>query len=337
MKTTSLAHLSVVALAFCVLSACQKPVAPDATGTDVPAPQAEVDRAAERAAREAAYEDALPKAKASRGQGSPALWSLSDEDTTLYIMGTVHLLKPDLEWQSEAIADAFESADTLVFETDTTSPEAGRAIMQFVSQKGLFQNGEQLTNMLTPVERAEVEKATRSVGLPIEALQSMRPWFATVNLQNQKLVQDGFDPNAGVEMVLEAEARETGKSFAYLETIDEQLGLFAGLADDDQVEFLVSTAEEIDDGTDVLDILVDEWLDGDIEGLGVLAADPEMWGSQPIYDALLASRNARWVPQIEAMLDEPGTKLIAVGAAHLAGEDSVITLLRGEGYEVTGP
>ena len=90
-------------------------------------------------------------------------------------------------------------------------------------------------------------------------------------------------------------------------------------------------------GIGALDLLVDEWADGDEAGIGALMANPEMLGSQPIYDVMMTDRNARWVPQITAMLEEPGTVLIAVGAGHLAGEDSVVEMLRDAGYTVEGP
>jgi hypothetical protein len=87
----------------------------------------------------------------------------------------------------------------------------------------------------------------------------------------------------------------------------------------------------------VLDTLVSEWVDGDVHGIGLLMSNPDMMGSDDVYDALLKSRNEIWVGKIEAMLEEPGTRLIAVGAGHLAGEDSVIEMLEAKGYEVEGP
>ncbi|KCZ53747.1 hypothetical protein HY29_16200 [Hyphomonas beringensis] len=302
---------------------------------------AEAEEATERAemleAQKAAYEAALAEAEASRGAGEPALWTLQDEDTTLYIMGTVHLLRPDLKWRSDAIDTALEEADTVVFEADVTSQQAASEMMRFISSKGMFTDGRQLTSLLTEVEKAELQKALDHLGLPLGAIQPMKPWWAAVNLSVMQIQQEGFDPNSGVEKVIEAEAVAEGKSFAYLETIDEQLGRLAGMPEDEQVDFLIGSAESIEEGADVLDVLVSEWADGDVHGIGLLMANPDMIGSDEVYDALLKSRNEDWVGKIEAMLDEPGTRLIAVGAGHLAGEDSVIKLLEQEGYEVSGP
>lgn len=329
MRKSGFALSLIIGLALIGPAAC-KEKAPDPASIAAEA-------AAAKAEQDAAAEAALAAARASRGPGTPAVWVVSDEDTTLYIMGTVHLLRPGLEWRSDEINAAMEAADTLVFEADVSSPEAGAEMMKFVRDKGLFANGGQLTNLLDDAEKLELQAALDYVGLPLGAVQNMRPWFAAINLSVMQMQKDGFDPGSGVEQVLMAEGREDGKDFAYLETVDEQLGRLASLPDDVQVDFLISSAESIDEGADMLDTLVDEWADGDVNGLGVLLANPEMMGSDAIYDALLKDRNEIWAPKIAAMLDAPGTRLIAVGAGHLAGDDSVIAILREQGLEVTGP
>nr|WP_321360523.1 TraB/GumN family protein [uncultured Hyphomonas sp.] len=298
-------------------------------------PQAE--RAARMAEQEALYEAALAEAEASHGAGEPAVWRLADEDTTIYIVGTVHLLRPDLDWRSEEIDTALDEAGTLVFEADVSSPQAASEMMDFVSKHALFTDGRQLTSLLDEDETAELKAALDYLGFPLGAMETFRPWYAAVNLSVLQMQKDGFDPSAGVEQVLEREGKAADKNFAYLETIEEQLGRFADLPDDEQVDFLMSSAGSVEEGSEILDVLVDEWEDGDVAGLAALMSNPEMMGSEAIYDALLKDRNEDWVPKIEAMLDAPGTVLIAVGAGHLAGEDSVIELLRADGYEVEGP
>lgn len=279
----------------------------------------------------------IAEAEASRGSGAPVIWALKDEDTTLYILGTVHLLRPELQWRTPEIDAAIAEADTIIFEADTTSPEAGRALMAFFTKEGMFHDGTQLSSLLSDAERAQLEEGLDAVGLPLAAVQAMKPWFAAINLSNMQFLAEGFDPNSGVEKTIEASAAAHGAQFEYLETIDQQLGEFARLDICAQIDFLLQSAEAVKQGTVMLDLLVSEWADGDVHGLGVLMGTPEALGSREAYDAMLKNRNERWVPQIAAMLDEPGTRLIAAGAGHFAGEDSVITLLRAEGYEVEGP
>lgn len=344
MRLTRLIPAALSACAVLALAACD-PATPDNEAGETAeladaAPAAcvrSVDSAAAVAAMAEAEEKAIATAEASRGAGQPAMWTLKDEDTTLYILGTVHLLRPDLDWRTPEIDAAIASADTVVFEADTTSPEAARELMSFFSSQGLFTDGTQLNSLLSEAEVAQLTAALEEVGLPIEAVQPMRPWYAALNLSVMQMTQEGFDPTAGVEMTIEEETKARGASFDFLETVDQQLGEFARLDNCAQIDFLMQTAESTKQGTELLDLMVAEWADGDTVGLGALMSSPDSFGSEEAYAALLTNRNARWEPMIAAMLDEPGTRLIAVGAGHLVGPESVISQLRADGYEVTGP
>lgn len=286
----------------------------------------------------AEFDAALEAAQATTGPGAPAMWTLSDEDTTIYLFGTVHLLRPDIEWRTDAFDMALSEADTIVFEVDMNSPEAQRAVATDFLARGMFQDGRTLKGVLADEDEAVVSAAFDSIGMPMDAMNTFEPWLASVNLGVMKLVNDGYDPAAGVESVIEAEAQAAGKSFAFLETIAQQSDAFDLLPEDEQIALLYETAILLDESPKMLDLLVSEWAEGDVEGMSVLVASPDGVGfTDAAYQSLLVNRNRNWVPQIEAMLDAPGTVLIAVGAGHLAGPDSVIKMLREAGYTVEGP
>lgn len=320
---------------------------PSSTGSSGPAAPASESaathgsgEAAERRNREdiiAEYEAALAEARQTSGSGNPAMWTLSDEDTTIHIFGTVHILRPDIDWRTAEFDAAFDSAETLVLEVDMESEEGQRAVMRDFVQRGLYGDGRTLSGQLSEGDLAVLKTALEPLGLPLAAIDPMEPWMVAVNLSVMQLQQEGFDPASGVEQVLVAAAQEDGKTFDFLETASIQANIFDTLAEDVQKTFLYETALTLDDSTVMLDQVVEEWADGDVEGLGALVANPDTGGGEGIYDALFVERNQNWVPRIEAMLEAPGTVFIAVGAGHLAGPDSVITMLRDKGYEVEGP
>lgn len=279
---------------------------------------------------------AMDQAKSSSGQGAPVVWTISDNDTDIHIFGTVHLLRPDLEWKNAQITSVINAADTIVFEADTRSQAATQEIMGFIAKKGMFQDGTRLSSLLTEQQLADLEVVLESLGMPLGAIEPMRPWFAAIQISVLQITKSGYDPESGVEFVIEDAVKGKGKAFDYLETVDQQLGLIADLPYDDQIEFLMSSIAPANEGIEYLDLLVSEWADGDVAGISALMSNEEIMG-EAIYDALLVERNKRWVPQIANMLETPGTQLVAVGAGHLAGEDSVIELLRDEGFDVTGP
>ncbi len=287
---------------------------------------------------QAGFEANLAAARATRGPGKPPVWTLSDTDTVIHLFGTVHLLRPGMDWGSDAFEAAFEGADTLVLEVDTKSQQAQARMLQDFVARGLYQDGRTLRGALDPADEAVIEAALDSVGLPLDSINSFEPWLAAVNLSTRKLQADGYDPAAGIETLLQARAEAAGKAFAYLEEISDQADAFDLMSEPAQIDFLYQTAVQIEDSPRMLDLMVAEWADGDIAGIAALAASPDPTGlGDEAYQAVLVRRNAAWVPQIEAMLDLPGQVFIAVGAAHLAGPDSVIAMLRQRGHAVDGP
>lgn len=281
------------------------------------------------------FDAVLAKANETNGPGVPAMWTLADEDTTIHIFGTVHILKPEIEWRTAAFDEAFDNAGKLVFELDLHSPEGMQAIGREMIGAAMFEDGKKLSDVLSESDLEIVKTAAAELGVPMASLQPTEPWMAALNLANVQWMKDGFDPSSGVEQVLVADALAQEKSFGFLETAELQAAVFDNLEMETQIDMLVEGALTLDVSGSMLDTLTAEWADGDVAGLGTIAANPDAPGSREFYDALFLNRNAAWVPQIEEMLDEPGTIMIAVGAGHLAGPDSVITMLETKGHSVT--
>ncbi|MEO1405213.1 MAG: TraB/GumN family protein [Pseudomonadota bacterium] len=277
----------------------------------------------------------------ANAKAEPAMWTLSDEDTTINILGTVHLLPPDTEWRSERIDAAFEAADTVCFEVDAV----GRAleVVGLTFSRGIMPSGERMTDYLTDEETEEVKAIAAELGIPFPSMNVMQPWFAGLTIEQYVASRAGLAE--GVEFLLHPEVLQSGKTLCEMETVEEQLGGLASMSLEEQFKVMRESQEDFEDlGADGLvdqfiegiDELVDLWLAGDVDGLAA-EVTPEAFGSEAYYDALLVTRNENWIPRIEAMLEGEGNILIAVGAAHLAGPDSVITMLRTKGYEIEGP
>ena len=314
-----LAGSAVLALS---LSACQ-------AKTEAPAPMVG-DMSKEELV--ALMQGAMADAKATKGSGTPAMWTFSDEDTTVNIMGTVHLLKPDVVWKSPAITEALAKADTLVLEADVASPESQAGLQKLVMEYGIFSDGETLSGVLEEDDEAAVSAVLEANGIPMQAMDTMKPWMVSLQLGMMQIMQAGYDPQSGVETKLIAEAGD--KKLAYLESVETQIKTLGGAPIDEQVQGLMATLGTLDLGEEYLDTLVAEWADGDVKGIGAMMSNPAIFGTQEAYDALLTTRNKNWIPGIKALLDEPGNKLVAVGAGHLAGPDSVIGMLKDEGIKV---
>lgn len=275
---------------------------------------------------------AKAEAIASEGPGEPALWKLSDEDSDVYIFGTVHLLRSETEWETDAITSAFNNSDRFYMEADILSPTAQQTMVKMIKEKGVLPAGESIYDFMDVGDAYNFKRALEKIDFDPKALDNLQPWYAGLSISQHQMITGGYNPLAGVEIVLIGRANSQNKTFGYFETLEDQMDVLSGGDFDEQLEGLIAMTDMLDQGTDGLDLLVDEWADGDVNGLGAIIAVPEMMGSEDMYDRLLTDRNRKWIPQIIDILDEPGSSFVAVGAAHLAGKDSVILMLEEEGF-----
>ena len=263
-------------------------------------------------------------------QSRPALWVVRDADSTIYLFGTVHLMRPGSDWMTPEVTQAFEGADELWLEIE--DPGDAAAAQPLILQYGLSPQTP-LQSVLTSEEFARLDQAAQSIGLSAAALNPMRPWLAGLTLSVAPLTRAGYDPQAGVDMMLRARAVEVGKPIRGLETMEQQIRFFAELPEADQVAFLRETLASFDQAETMLDAMAGAWAMGEPDALYALGGD-EMKAQYPhFHDVILTNRNADWAGQIQEELAGSGTVFMAVGALHLAGPDSVQAQLATRGVQ----
>ncbi|ALJ12370.1 TraB/GumN family protein [Sphingopyxis macrogoltabida] len=258
----------------------------------------------------------------------PALWVVKDEDTTIYLFGTVHVLKPGLGWFDDAVKRAFDRSDQLMLEI--VLPEDPAEMAQKMIPLALDQSGKTISSRLSPAELKAYQAAMTGLGIPVAQFDRFEPWFAAMTLSIAPLAQLGYDPEQGAEKQLTAAAKAAAKPVSGLETVDQQLGFFDGLPEKQQLAFLNSVVKDIDKLGPTLDKTVVLWGKGDTEALAV-AMNESMAATPELAKVLLFDRNQRWADQLKARMDQPGTVFVAVGAGHLAGEHSVQDFLKERG------
>jgi uncharacterized protein YbaP (TraB family) len=250
----------------------------------------------------------------------PALWAIKDKDSTIYLFGTVHVLKPTTRWRSPRIDKAFRDADDVVMEIEQPEdPATTRALMM----KYGVDPAAPLSTKLKPESYAKLQAAAQGMGFPPQALEPMRPWLAALTVSLTPLLKAGYDPESGVEKLLTAQAKAAGKPIASFETMEQQVRFFADMTPVQEAQLLESTLDEIDDGPAKIDALVAAWAAGDQGELKRQMVD-EMQADYPdVYKLLLVDRNQDWANQLKTRLAGSGVSFVAVGAGHLAGPDSL--------------
>ncbi|MCY3757235.1 MAG: TraB/GumN family protein [Acidobacteria bacterium] len=259
------------------------------------------------------------------------LWQVSSEKGTLFLVGTVHLLKPGTPIDSPAAEAAFEQAQAILLELDLDDAQSS-ASQQLFARKALLQ-GETLKDKVSSETLALAMEKIQAMGLPFDRLRSLKPWALSLTLTLFKLQTLGFDPRHGVDRYYFDQGKQAGKEIGALETMEFQLDLFDGMSDRLQEEFLLQTLGDLDRLGDETEQLVQAWSGGEVEVLDELMQ--KSFEEYPgLYQRLVVERNKNWMLRIEPLLDRPGTTLVVVGALHLVGADSVVELLKKQGYTV---
>ncbi|SMQ63532.1 hypothetical protein SAMN06295905_0829 [Devosia lucknowensis] len=260
---------------------------------------------------------------------APALWQVSDEDSSVWLFGSVHMLRADTEWRSSAFEKVMSKVDKVYFETDI-GPEAQMLITPLTFELGFNRDGTLLSEIVGPKLTRRVREAAALYNIPMASLLTMKPWMAATTLSMGPLMYSGFDAALGVESVLLAELPRERQGF--LETAEEQLGFLAGGTTDEQISMLRATLDTLDVMESDIDEMVAAWAAGQPEELGAVFAEQMGGYDEGMVELLIDERNHNWVEQIEQMLAENESALLVVGAAHLAGDVSVVKLLEDRGF-----
>jgi uncharacterized protein YbaP (TraB family) len=269
---------------------------------------------------------------ANPASADSSVWRVSAGASTLYLGGTVHLLRPSDYPLPEEFETAYEAADELVFETDLGS--MGDLATQAQMLAELTYNDERtLQSVLNEQAYSALEEYTASVGLPISMMQKFKPGMVISTLQVMQFQRMGFTPE-GVDAHFNGRALGDGKALAALETVQEQIGFLAAMGEGNESEFILLSLSDLEESDAMMEDMISAWREGNTRQLSDMFVDDMREQAPEIYESLLRSRNLAWMPQIESMLADANTEFVLVGAAHLVGEDGLLAMLAAAGYEV---
>ena len=261
----------------------------------------------------------------------PPLWVVRDRDTTIWLFGTVHLLKPGLGWFDDAVLTAFEESDMLVLEL---APDAQQQASGDLTELGKLSDGPPLPERLPAEYRAKFAAAVTAAGYPADTFDRTAPWLVANTLGTSGIEQAGYRRELGVEPVLIAAAQRQGKTIEGLERATDQYRIFAGLSEDDQIAQLLRVLDSGPTAATGTDAAVVAWSRGDDDGMAEVMADDLKKSPKALAATLIDARNMRWAKWIETRLNRPGTVFMAVGSGHVSGPASVQRALIADGIKV---
>jgi uncharacterized protein YbaP (TraB family) len=269
-------------------------------------------------------------ASARADEGHHSFWSIKGARNTVYLLGSVHVLKPGSSDLPPEALRAYTRVKALVMEIDLNNAMA-EALMNADTSIEMLPEGQTLASVLGPQVYAQFSAHVKKMGLEPDFFSAFQPWFAAIALEQQELAQQGFDPASGVDEQFAQRAAADQKPIIGLESVTQQLGFFAQLSLAQQRRFLLYTLDEAANSASDADAIVSAWRSGDVKALERLLS--ESYAQYPeLFRMLTTDRNRRWLPTLTQLLHEDQDYLVIVGALHLVGRDGMLHLLEQAGY-----
>ena len=235
------------------------------------------------------------------------VWAIRGAHNTVYLAGSVHLLRSKDATLPAAFEQAYKNAAALVMEIDLDDLDPAAA-QSWMLEHGMIGDEKTLGDIIGKQRFQRVEQEGNRLGLPVEALQQLEPWLVAMTLAQLQYMKLGFDPEQGVEKQLERKAQADHKEITGLETLEEM--------------------HETEGETDAL---LSAWRAGNAQKLAAMLSD-EYRVAPVLYRTLVADRNKRWMPQLEKLLKSDKDYLVVVGALHLVGTGGLLELTKARGY-----
>jgi uncharacterized protein YbaP (TraB family) len=278
----------------------------------------------------AAY--AAPASVAQTAAAHPALWTVSDEDTTVYLFGTIHLLPDNYSWRTPVIDQAIANSGSLYVET-IVDPKNPQPLIMAMRTLGYSNGLPPIADRVDPAKRPLLEAAIAKSGIPRPYFDRMETWAAAFTLLGTQYKEIGLAGENGPEQTLRDAFAAARKPVGQLETNAEQLGFFDVLPESAQRSLLEGAIEPAKSASVDFSQMLRGWANGDVDAIAK-TFNHDLAESPALRETLLDRRNANWSRWIEQRMAQPGVVFLAVGAGHLAGSDSVQSKLERDGYRV---
>lgn len=262
-----------------------------------------------------------------------AVWKVSNGENELYIAGTVHILPPSQFPLPSEFTQAYQQASSIVLETKLPDPSDQQAQMAMI-QKLAYPAGETLSKHISEPTYKTLAQHLTKLGLNLDELNGFKPGFI-VSMMTVMAAHKAQLAGQGVDAYFDKLAQKDKKDIAYLESPDFQLNMLANMGKGNEEKLIRETLEDMNQFKPKLLQLLAAWRIGDMAAIDSLIIKPAKSRDPRNYQSLFTDRNRNWIPQISAMLDDQEKELVLVGAGHLAGEDSVLKMLKAKGYTIT--
>lgn len=267
------------------------------------------------------------------GFAASSVWQIKSGKNTVYLSGTIHLLRSSDYPLPAAYEQAYSASSILAFETDIEKTREP-AFQQQMLQTVLLPAPQKLEDFLQPGTLKQLNTHLSENKMGIQYFSRFRPVMVAITLTVLELEKLGIN-GEGVDNYFFHKARTDGKSTLALESLQQHLEYLSSMGQGQEDLMIQQTLNDINTLDSQFSAMIEFWRNGDTIRMQELFVDPMKDDFEPIYQQLLVERNNNWMPIITQMLKTTETEMVLVGAAHLLGEEGLIRQLRRSGYEIT--
>jgi uncharacterized protein len=260
------------------------------------------------------------------------LWSIETANNTIFLLGSLHISPADIYPLSEVIERAYDKCSKIIFEADIEAVQ-DPSFQASVMTLGVYSGEEKLEANVSVQTFNLLKKRADSAGLPIQQLNSLKPWLCALSLASIEYMKLGFNPANGIDIYFYNKAKKDGKEMMGFETAEFQLSLMSRMTRHQEEMMLRQTLKDLEVIEKQAENLINYWKNGDVKRLDSLIT-ASLKDFPELYNRWLLSRNKRWLTEIKKLIGKNENVFIVVGAGHLVGQDGLVELLRRQNYHI---
>ncbi|MBO5423259.1 MAG: TraB/GumN family protein [Fibrobacteraceae bacterium] len=271
--------------------------------------------------------------------GNHLLWKVSDENSSVWLFGSIHFADSSFYPLPSEIENAFRNSTALAVEMDISDSETQEKTAEEFLKEGMFTDGRTLKDVLPDSLWKTLDSISTTLGMKTENFLPMRPWSAATLIASAAIASTGIQQELGIDMVMLDSAYAQGKEIIALETPEEQvesLSKSEGSEETDGIAYLESTFREYSKLDQMIKEVISAWKRADVVSLQKsLSADQNMNESEKrLNERMFNQRNKKMKKEILNFLENDKQVFVVVGVGHLILENNLLEMLSENGLKI---
>lgn len=266
------------------------------------------------------------------GFSQSPVWKIEGNGTSIYIGGSIHLLRNEDYPLPDGFYEAYDNSGILVTELDMNqmkNPANGIKMQQAL----MYQDEKTLSNILREDVYNKLDSISKDLGLNLRFMDKFKPSMVIISLSFQSLQKLGVT-SEGVDAHFTDKAVRDKKPLFFLETFDEQLGFIESMGKGNENEFVLYSIKDIVSNKDEFLDMIEDWKSGQ-QKLMLDQLEDFRLNYPDIYETMVVKRNTDWMPHLENYFKTSEIEFVVVGAMHLVGPDGILNKLQEKGYKIS--